>query len=269
MDISIEDDGLVIPEVGVWTKKKHHFLARYLQLFSTGMKNKWPQRIYLDLFAGAGYCKIRGTDEIVFGSPLIAATIRDPFTRIIACERDRSKTIALEARLKQHSSCDFQVVNGDANERIAQIVGHIPARGTLCMTFADPYGLHFDFETARVLSRVRSDLVVLLADNMDALRNWSAYYDENPNSSLDRFLGDPAWRDNLKTADSDNKAARLREHYQKQLKSIGFEHFGHERIQASCGQDIYTLLYATRHERGLDFWRKASEVEPGGQRRMF
>jgi three-Cys-motif partner protein len=136
------------------------------------------------------------------------------------------------------------------------------------MTFADPYGLHLDFETVRKIASVRSDLVVLLADNMDALRNWATYYFDNPNSSLDRFMGETGWRDVLTSTDRTKHAEALRERYLQRLRSLGYTHFAHERFQNSRGADIYSLVYATRHERGLDFWHKASEVDEGGQRSL-
>ena len=44
-----EDDGLVSAEVGGWTEDKYRLIALYDELFSTGMKNHWDQRVYVDL----------------------------------------------------------------------------------------------------------------------------------------------------------------------------------------------------------------------------
>jgi hypothetical protein len=63
-DLRVDDDGLLTPEVGAWAETKYCLLALYDELFSTGMKNKWDQRVYLDyldLYAGAGYSRIQGT----------------------------------------------------------------------------------------------------------------------------------------------------------------------------------------------------------------
>ena len=61
MSIKASEDGLIIPEVGQWAKRKYHFLHRYLDIFATGMKNKWRRRIYVDLFAGAGFARLRNS----------------------------------------------------------------------------------------------------------------------------------------------------------------------------------------------------------------
>lgn len=60
-NLSFEDDGLVAPEVGSWAETKYRLLALYDELFSMGMKHKWDQRVYIDLYAGAGYSRVRGT----------------------------------------------------------------------------------------------------------------------------------------------------------------------------------------------------------------
>lgn len=85
------------------------------------------------------------------------------------------------------------VVCGDANEHISHLLDRVPPKDALCVAFADPFGLHLDFSTVRHIADRRCDLIILLADNMDALRNWATYYDDNPDSTLDRFMGEPGW----------------------------------------------------------------------------
>ena len=51
---SPKDDDLYIPTVGEWSRDKHYFLMRYIDAFTTSMKNKkWQGLHYIDLFAGA------------------------------------------------------------------------------------------------------------------------------------------------------------------------------------------------------------------------
>jgi len=64
------DDSLVCPEVGSWTEDKHRVVSLYTTMFSKGMKAKWDKRAYVELYGGAGYSRIRGTQKIILGSPL-------------------------------------------------------------------------------------------------------------------------------------------------------------------------------------------------------
>ncbi len=264
------DDGLAIPEVGPWAKRKYHFLGRYLNAFTTAMKDKkWGGLHYIDLFCGAGIARIRGSGELVWSSAMLAAQVRFPFTHLHLCDADHANVVAIETRLQRRgSSVPRTTVTGDANSNIERLTRTIPKKA-LCVAFVDPYGLHFDFETAKVLSqRVRADLIVLLADNMDALRNWRAYYDRNPQSGLDRFLGTPDWRDAFKILPEDRHAQTLRELYQNQLKTLGYRDFEFETVRNSSDRDIYKLLYASRVEAGAKIWRGISAVDEGGQRRL-
>lgn len=262
-----EDDGLVLPEVGPWSKRKYHFLNRYLRMFSTGMKKKWPERHYVDLFAGAGAARIRDTDEVVMSSALLAATVPDSFTALHLCDSSAENIEALRSRINHVDANDRAFIElGDANVLIDRILNRIPDRGALSVTFADPFGLHFDFDTARAIAKKQSDLIILLADDMDIIRNWVAYYDCNPDSSLDRFMGEPGWRDMLRSTPPERQAEAIRTKYQSQLRTLGYAHFASARVQNTGGRNIYSLVYASRSAVGLKFWNQAASIDEAGQR---
>jgi len=69
-----EDDGLLIPsDLGSWTEDKFDLIRLYCQIFSSAMKIKWTTRVYVDLYAGSGLCRIKGREQVLLGSPLIAS----------------------------------------------------------------------------------------------------------------------------------------------------------------------------------------------------
>src|SRR5438105_10145768 len=100
-NLRVDDDGLMTPEVGSWAETKYRLLALYDELFSTGMKNKWDQRVYLDLYAAAGYSRIQGTSKFLKASPIIALTVAHPFDKYIFCEESEDLLNALKARVKR------------------------------------------------------------------------------------------------------------------------------------------------------------------------
>ena len=99
--LRVDDDGLMTPEVGGWAETKYRLLALYDELFSTGMKNKWDQRVYVDLYAGAGYSRIQGTSKFLKASPIIALTVAHPFDKYIFCEEREDLLDALKVRVRQ------------------------------------------------------------------------------------------------------------------------------------------------------------------------
>ena len=100
-NLFVENDGLPCPDVGSWAETKYRLLALYDELFSTGMKYKWDQRVYIDLYAGAGYARVKGTKKILKGSPILALTVTHPFDKYIFCEENLEKLNALEVRAQR------------------------------------------------------------------------------------------------------------------------------------------------------------------------
>lgn len=174
------DDGLISPEVGAWTEEKHRMVSLYATLFSSGMKDKWDTRVYIELCAGAGYSRIRGTSRMIFGSPLNALQVKDPFDTYVFCEDDPKKLTALKSRAKRIAPfADVRYVPYDCNQSTKEILSAIPeyspSNRVLSLCFADPYDIGLKFATLRALSKIYVDFIVLLALWSDANRAYKRY----------------------------------------------------------------------------------------------
>lgn len=86
-------DGLPARVVHLWARRKHHYLDRYADIFGTGMKNAFPRRAYLDMFAGPGVCYEEESKKFYEGSPLIG--LRRNFTDHVYVELDEMAAVAL------------------------------------------------------------------------------------------------------------------------------------------------------------------------------
>lgn len=57
--------------------------------------------------------------------------------------------------------------------------------------------------------------------------------------------------------------------YKSQLhRLLGYREFGEQSMKSAKGA-LYRLIYASKHECGLDFWHKATKKYPSGQGRLF
>lgn len=149
-----EEDGLETPKVGPWSRDKHYYVQRYIDIFTNGMKNQtWCATThYIDLFAGAGLERYED-GGIGWGSPLIAAQAPVPFSRLHFCEIDDVRFDALSQRTNRFNQpTEPQLLKGDANLEVHRIVDAIPPRDSLSVAFLDPYGLHIDFRTIEALT---------------------------------------------------------------------------------------------------------------------
>jgi three-Cys-motif partner protein len=262
-----EPDGLYTPQVGSWSSHKHHFPQRYIDIFTTGMKHKpWGGGLhYVDLFAGAGVEDVEGIG-LQWGSPLIAAQATNRFARLHLGDVSGRTFAALKARVERIPQPQSpQLLQGDVNALVGQVVAAIPPKGTLSLAFLDPYGLHLSFDTLRCLAQRRTDSIIFFPDSVDAIRNWKIYLDK-ADSNLDRVIGNPTWREIHNVSSPHSWASKLREVYVEQIKTLGYGFFDFERIARPDGVFLYQLIFCTRHSRGAEFWRKIATKKPGGQR---
>lgn len=258
-------DGLIVASVKMHSRDKHHYLRRYLDAFSTSMAPNWRYRCYVDLFAGPGIEDVEGIG-LDWGSPLIAAQVPKPFTHLFLNDRDRIKSEALSQRLIAYQQPNPpMILSEDANLAVHSVVSSIPSSDCLTLAFLDPYGLHFAFESVKHLSVRRADLIIFFPDRLDALRNWSAYYMDQDSSNLDSFLGTRIWRDRLSESNSEQHPEILRQIYEQQLRTLGYEFFDYIRIYAQGTRPLYRLIFATKHKMGLTIWQNISTKGRDGQ----
>jgi len=264
-----EPDEFDKEDVGQWTADKHHFLRRYIDAFTTSMKNKkWDGLHYVDLFSGPGIVQIRD-GELDWGSPLIAAQAPHKFSRLHLCDIKTKNIEALNQRLTRYPQPqEPQVICGDANDAVVDIVATIP-KGTLTLAFLDPHGLHLTFDTLVALSNRRADLIIFFPDHLDALRNWENVYQGNPDSNLDRVLGRNDWHKKMTSAPSSRWAEVLQELYKEKIRSLGYEYFEDERIAMPNGRYLYKLLFCANHPTAAQLWRRVSRQKRDGQIDLF
>src|SRR6516225_8407826 len=122
----VADDDLICPEVGSWAEEKYRMVSLYQELFATGMKDKWEKRVYLDLYSGAGYNRVRGTNRILHGAALAALSVKHPFDKYIFCERDPERFAALCTRAQRIApSLDIEYIPGDCDLNVNRICASI------------------------------------------------------------------------------------------------------------------------------------------------
>jgi three-Cys-motif partner protein len=260
----VPSDDLISPDVGGWAEEKHRLVSLYADLFSSGMKDKWECRVYLELYAGSGYSKIRGTSKIILGSPLRALALKNPFDRYVFCEEDAGNLEALKVRVRRHApSADVHYVDGDCNKRIDQILAAIPRGSTenrvLTLCFVDPHDIGIKFETIRALSNRRMDFLMLLALYMDANRNIDNYVKEE-SVKIDEFLGSPTWREKWKARQIEGIGFPqfLAEEFSNSMEALGYQPQPFYKMRpvtiSEMNVRLYRLALFSRHARAYSFW---------------
>ena len=264
----VEADGLVVPDIGIWGLQKYKLLGDYCNIFTSGMKNNWEQLIYIDLFAGAGFARIKNDGKILMTSALIAASIPHKFTKYIVSEFDNEKLGALQKRISSfNSDLNIAYVEGDSNKNADVIVDHIPKEGNaLRFCFVDPFSLNLEFETIQKIAAVgKVDFLILLALSMDGKRNFHNYVQDESNK-IDKFIGNSAWRDPFKKGHLPQKdfIKFLADEYDKNMSKLGYVVNPALKYQVKNDEanlPLYYLAFYSKNERGNDFYKKIEKYQ--------
>lgn len=266
--IEVSDDGLKIPEVRKWSLEKYKLMGYYCDIFTSGMKYKWNQLVYIDLFAGAGYAKIKETGKIYLSSSMIALSLPNQFSNYILCERDPEIFSSLKTRVqREFPSVNVSFINDDCNLAIDQIIDTLPSYSktntVLPFCFVDPFSLNLNFSTIEKLGDSRlMDFLILQALFMDANRNFNKYLKEE-NEKISNFLGLNSWREifssNYEGRQSDF-VRFLAEQYRNQMSTMNYinEYNMHKIRSNEKNLPLYYLAFFSKHKRGTQFF---SQIE--------
>ncbi len=270
-DYVIAQDGLPARVVGPWSEEKLFYISGYVDIFTTGMKDRWPRRVYIDLFSGPGMCVLEGTRQEIPGSPLVALSARYPFTAAYLNDMDLVAAEALRARLSSKSDADITIANLDCNvaAREAGQALSLDEPDTLGLAVVDPTAFQISLDSLSAMTQGRRiDLIITLMTGH--LRRFIA--EPAFEAALDPFFGSATWRSlvDLRASGTRITYRRLLDFYENQLRSIGYLHVDDDvRILNTRDQTLYHLVFATKSDRGADFFKKISQRRFSGQRRMF
>jgi three-Cys-motif partner protein len=198
---------------GDWTDTKLGILRRYLEAYSTALKNRPFKTAYIDAFAGSGYRTLKQTEEdgsLLFpdlaeeatqqfleGSARMALKVKPGFDRYIFIERDAERCDQLKSLRNEFPDLAkaIQIKQGDANKVIQDLCGK-KWESRRAVLFLDPYGMQVDWLTIEKIASTKAiDLWILfpLGIGVNRLLPRSGDVPEGWRRRLDLFLGRDDW----------------------------------------------------------------------------
>lgn len=196
---------------GTWTDQKLEVLRRYLSAYSTALKNKPFQKLYVDAFAGTG-SRIDGNTQTTRSMPLyddddlialkkgsarVALECEPPFHEYWFIEKDPNRCIQLE-NLKNdfiERATHIQVIQGDANEELRKLCEG-DWKSKRAVVFLDPYGVVVKWDTVRAIAETKSiDLWILfpLAMGVGRMVTNSGEIPDSWREKLNVVFGNEEW----------------------------------------------------------------------------
>lgn len=266
--IYCQNDDLYVEEVGSWSEDKYRLVGGYCDMFTSSMKNKWDNLIYIDLFSGSGYAKLKETGKIVKSSPMIALSILHQFDKYIFCDIDHTKLLALKTRVeKEFPNVMANYIPGDCNNISEEISAEIPKYSkhntVLSFCFVDPYSLkNFHFNTIKKLSKngsMRIDFLILLPLHMDGNRNL-IYYSNQNNKTIAEFVDDNNWIEDFNNSGYNKRefVNYLYDKYTRKFEELKYFKPKNPMLVRSIDKKLplYYLSLFSKSKLGIDFFNK-------------
>jgi three-Cys-motif partner protein len=262
---ALTDDGHVVQCVGEWAdNEKHEYLRRYVEA-TRQVRRKFADCGFVDLFAGPGKVRLRDTNEVCDGSPLIALKHEfAPFSKVVLCDLAAENVAALAHRTAPYPG-RVEILTGDANVLIEDIASHLPKAG-LNLAFIDPFGLRpLNFATIRRLAEFERMDFIINFPTSDIRRNQETYF-AHGNDYIARMLGDLDWREKLPP--TGDFGVRVLDQFSARLASLGYDGERTRDIVVSMGRgaELYRIVFASRHRLAAKIWNDITKHTARNQR---
>lgn len=273
-------DNLPVRPVGGWAYDKIYRLVQYFGIFAGGMKNQWEALNYIEIGCGPGRCVVRDDCLEVDGTAL--AIIRHRYFTSL------QRAIFIDARPRVAEILNRRIAALGAEAIASAVVGDYANGSGLCavlkdlterslnFVFIDPTECDIPFATIQQIAGhlKNTDLLVNVALGTDANRNLlSAILSPRHSKArekYERFLGTPGFCaqpgvvELAKLGDHSALRRKFAETYKERLAKIGYFHTDVRPVR-----HYYHLLFASRSEKGLEFWQKSCRIAPDNQRQLL
>jgi three-Cys-motif partner protein len=252
--------------VGPWAKEKLHYIKRYCDIFNTGMKNQWGTRTYIDLFSGPGICVLPNNNEEIKGSPLLTFDSKTPFTHYYFNDLDLETIEILKTRAIINGSSTIEYINADCNSAVDELLPKLPSN-SLDFCFIDPFNWEIRFDSIRKLTTDRRmDLAITFQVGM--MKRALAI---TLPADLNAFFPDVKWYHDYQAAHEQelSRSRILLDNYENGLRELGYKAIKDYNLMANTKNvPLYHLIFASKNNRGADFWDKIAARSETGQMRM-
>ena len=271
----ISDHGQKIKDGGITTEYDGHTVLKLITVhYVSDMFTKiarsdnrkiqgFDGAVYVDLFAGTGLVKVKDTGDIVAGSAPCAVMSGRGFDYSVMVEKNKNRCKFLKERMSMIIPKDnFEVINGDANKVIDDVISKIKDRfnNPIILAFVDPEGIEIKFRTLKALSdKFRSCDFLININDQGALRvaGQARSGMQNRTQPLEEYLDENAqtilWELANGTTPKEKFAERIR-------KDLGRPIGDAIPIRVDGNKVAYYLLSYTRLTRGGSGYADAISV---------
>ena len=248
------------------TLGKHRVLRNYMDAWLPIMRSWRGRVLFIDTFAGPG--EYEGGED---GSPIIALkslfehSAKDTMKGeiyFLFIEKDLERVRYLEQAIRPYNdnlpiNCNIRIFHATFFEKMSEILDWYDShQRNLPPAFVmiDPFGVSDTpmHVIRRILANPRTEVYIsFMYDAINRFRN-----QPNFERHLNDLFGSPDWRGGLEMPGGMQRKGFFYSLYERSLREAGakfvlhFELYKNERL-------IYTIFFATQHEKGCEVMKKA------------
>jgi three-Cys-motif partner protein len=274
-------DGLPVRCVGDWAQQKIFHLVQYFGIFSQGMNRKWKGINYIEICSGPGRCINRSTGEEFDGTSLAILKHKNLvyLKKLLFFDFNPEVVANLTERINILKIDKAHAYVGDYynSSTICSVLKKELPNDHLNLVFIDPTDCSVPFDLVRDIHATINniDFIINIASGTDFNRNIIRVVEQTDifkktKEKYLRFIGsddfftDPKLKKLINRSDHKGIRILFREYYEKSLSTLGYCFFAYKHIK-----HYYDILFATKNDRGLDFWKKVSSIDFKGQREFI
>ena len=199
---------------GDWTLQKLDILAKYLNAYTTALKNQPSQDrpfklVYIDAFAGTGHIdqdfgddpvSQKDRNNLIMGSAARALHVTDRrFDHLLFVESDPDRCGQLRLLRSEHAGRSIEIVEADANDHLGSLRQDEYGSSWRGVLFLDPFGTQLDWSTVEHIAQLERLDTWLLFPSGTIGRMLPLSQDPSEVSPawanrLTRVYGDESWR---------------------------------------------------------------------------
>lgn len=255
-----------------WSALKLIVHAATINMYTQVISDHYDDFFYIDALAGSGLSEYgEGKEgEYFHGSPIVAAKhANEPFRKMYFIDEDEDRCDLLRQRLDYVFSedeidiqkpGDWQVICGDSNEKIDNVISNIwgeaaPDPDFHTLAFVDNQGLDFHWESLEDIASVSADFMVNYPGAMGVGMNIKNKGAHTEGGELYNFFGRDLWERDLSDRDE------YRQLYVDQMDSL-FDDDSHRtpvNVESGSKSYNYDIIYATRDTSGGSGYVEAVE----------
>ena len=261
------------------TYVKHVFLDRYLERVAlvTLASGGWTRFAYVDGYSGPWQSQGETSEDTsVFIALAKLQQVRQAVAQIgkeiqtsaLFIERNPGAYQNLEKLLETFPDANARSINGEFQQHIDDVVQFIGS--SFSLTFIDPTGWNIDLVALQPLLEGRGE--VLINFMYDFVNRQIDNLDPNIQGQLTLLFGGSRWREDIldRIESGVPREVAILNVFMSRLKAIGsYPYVTYTSIlKPEADRTYFHLVYATRHWRGLEEFRKAEQGATEEQERV-